>query len=74
MENLVENCIQCDELFEISANEQERCERMGFDLPRRCPQCRKHKTRQIDEHAHRKSKDKKKHYRMKNASYEHDYD
>jgi hypothetical protein len=74
MKSIVENCVQCDELFEISVNEQERCERMGFDLPIRCPQCRKHKTRQVDDNTHRKSKDKKKHYRMKNDDYKRDYD
>ena len=36
-------CIQCDDLFEFTATEQDRYDRLGFDAPRRCPNCRRHK-------------------------------
>lgn len=59
-------CVQCDAAFEVSARDMERHESMGFDLPRRCPQCRKHKIRMAEEVlSGRKGRDKKKHYRIK---------
>lgn len=38
-------CVQCDEPFLYSVNEQVRHSRQGFDPPRRCPACRQHKVR-----------------------------
>jgi hypothetical protein len=59
-------CVQCDAEFTMSEQEIERYEEMGFDLPRRCPQCRKHKIRMSEDvPAGRKSRDKKKFYRIK---------
>jgi hypothetical protein len=71
MVNMTITCIQCDTDFEISAKDQERYERKGFDLPRRCPQCRKHKSSDRTYYEKRKFKSKKKHFQMK---YEVDQD
>ena len=38
-------CVQCDREFEYEISEQARHAEMGYDTPRRCPDCRKHKTR-----------------------------
>ena len=45
MENMVITCIQCEEDFEFTVEEQEKLKKRGFDAPLRCPQCRKHKSR-----------------------------
>ena len=41
-------CIQCNQAFSVSNKEVKRCESNGFDLPLRCPECRKHKTKNAD--------------------------
>lgn len=41
-------CIQCDEPFAFSHEDQERYDRRGFDPPRRCPACRQHRVRMDD--------------------------
>ena len=38
-------CVQCDTEFEYNVIEQTRHYEMGYDTPRRCPDCRKHKTK-----------------------------
>ena len=38
-------CVQCDTEFEYDVVEQKRHISMDYDTPRRCPECRKHKTR-----------------------------
>jgi len=45
MDTIILECIQCQNEFEYSGSEQEYHGRMGFDEPRRCPYCRKHKTK-----------------------------
>ena len=65
MDNTTITCIQCDTDFEFSEMEQERYERMGFDQPRRCPVCRKHKSGDSNFPEKRRHKNKKKHFRMK---------
>ena len=40
-------CIQCDEEFEFSIADQIRYERKGFEPPKRCSECRKHKSKII---------------------------
>jgi len=62
---MVITCIQCEEDFEFTVEEQEKLEKRGFDAPLRCPQCRKHKARNLQREENRKSKSKKKQYRMK---------
>ena len=63
------NCIQCENDFVISQEELDFLQARGFDEPRRCPLCRKRKSRSSDQHNTGRRNDKKKHYRMK---YEND--
>ena len=65
MEYTTITCVQCDTDFEFSEQDQERYERMGFDQPRRCPLCRKHKSGDSNYHEKRRHKNKKKHFRIK---------
>ena len=71
MENKVITCIQCQEDFEFTVEEQEKLKKRGFDAPLRCPQCRKHKSRHLQHEENRKSKSKKRQYRTK---FDEDYD
>jgi DNA-directed RNA polymerase subunit RPC12/RpoP len=41
-------CIICGAAFEFGVDEQLRFEKMNFDEPRRCPDCRKKKLRTPD--------------------------
>jgi len=45
MEDKTIFCIQCNRPFVLTAAELKRCLSRGFDMPRRCPECRKHKTK-----------------------------
>lgn len=45
MENMIINCIQCGADFEFSIEAQRRYRQMNFDNPKRCPDCRKKKSR-----------------------------
>jgi len=56
-------CIQCDREFELDTEQQEYFHSRGFDLPKRCPECRKHKSK--NNRTSRHSEDKKKHFRLK---------
>ena len=71
MGNMVITCVQCQEDFEVTVEEQEKLKKRGFDVPLRCHQCRKHKSRNLQHEENRKSRSKKKHYRMK---FDEDYD
>ncbi len=48
MENKTIICIQCEREFEFTVNDQLRYEKMNFDEPRRCPDCRKNKIKGSD--------------------------
>jgi hypothetical protein len=48
MEDLIMVCIQCEEEFQFSVSEQKKYEDRGYDIPKRCPSCRKHKSRNSD--------------------------
>lgn len=69
METIILSCIQCEEDFEFSSDEQEKYNQKGFDLPLRCPECRKNKNKKTGFEDKRKPKDKKKHYRLKSDDY-----
>jgi len=58
-------CIQCDNDFVISEVELDFLQSRGFDEPRRCPLCRKKKSRSSDHPNPGRRSDKKKHYRLK---------
>ena len=38
-------CVQCQNQFLLSAEEHERLVSKGFAMPKRCPDCRKKKSR-----------------------------
>lgn len=66
MEDTTMVCIQCDEEFEFSVLEQKKYEDRGYDIPKRCPSCRKHKNRNVDpvedrRHSNRKRGSSSKH-------------
>ena len=65
MEDMLLECIQCENDFTFTAGEQLKYERMGFSEPRRCPQCRRHKVKQNDGWERKKQKTKHKNHRMK---------
>jgi len=48
MENKIITCIQCEREFEFTVHDQLRYERMNFDEPRRCSDCRKNKLKTPD--------------------------
>ena len=48
MENKTIICIQCEKEFEFTVHDQLRYEKMNFDEPRRCPDCRKNKLKRAD--------------------------
>jgi hypothetical protein len=39
------NCIQCEKQFILTVAEQAKLFSRGFGLPRRCPDCRRHKSK-----------------------------
>jgi len=49
MEDRTITCIQCDTEFNFTVHEQQRYERMGFDDPKRCSDCRRKKPK-LKEH------------------------
>ncbi len=58
-------CAQCGQEFEFSADDQLRYALRGFDAPRRCPACRKRKSRDSFAGSGRRHDAKKRDYRMK---------
>jgi hypothetical protein len=64
MRDVILTCIQCDAHFMFSVAEQKRCDDHGFDAPRRCPECRKRKSRLYgnEENWTKKGKRKEKRY------------
>lgn len=63
MADLIIVCVQCDREFELDPRQQEYFNSMGFDFPKRCPDCRKRKTKTAKIARH--PIDKKKHFRLK---------
>ena len=49
-------CIQCEKLFVFTVAEQKRFLRLGFDIPKRCPDCRKKKSKMIEINERQKNK------------------
>lgn len=63
MADLTIVCIQCGCEFELNSQQQDYFNSRGFDLPKRCPECRKRKSKNTKISRH--PEDKKKHFRMK---------
>ncbi|RJQ55692.1 MAG: hypothetical protein C4530_15785 [Desulfobacteraceae bacterium] len=55
-------CVQCGREFEFTEREQHLAEKMGFDSPRRCPDCRRKKNKIASEDDERKRRDRKRDY------------
>ena len=53
-------CMQCDTEFEYDVIEQRRHAEMGYEPPRRCPDCRKHKKRIVSEWQRKMNKTRQK--------------
>ncbi len=47
IQNKVITCIQCDCDFDYTIEEQIYHQQRGFDEPKRCPECRKKKSRHV---------------------------
>lgn len=45
MEDMSLYCIQCENIFTLTVSEQKRLNALGFDVPKRCPECRKNKQK-----------------------------
>lgn len=45
MQIKVIECVQCRNEFDFTVSQQNYYAKMGFDEPKRCPECRKRKTR-----------------------------
>jgi hypothetical protein len=65
MEDIYIICNQCDSEFVYTADDQLKHERFMFSEPRRCPQCRRNKSKTGNDWERKKSKTKKKNYRLK---------
>ena len=64
-------CVQCGNQFVLSAREREKLLERGFDLPKRCPDCRRNKYRDFkDDSEERGQKKKKKHVRREKGYFE----
>jgi hypothetical protein len=53
-------CIQCESPFMFNVAEQRRYIESGFNAPRRCPACRKNKSKPVENEWDRKHKNSKK--------------
>ena len=58
-------CIQCGNEFEFTVADQKYFNARGFDEPRRCPSCRRHKLKVENSEGTKKEKDKKRHSRLR---------
>lgn len=56
-------CVQCDDEFEFSVADQVRYARKEFEAPKRCPTCRKHRSKVIYLDRKREAKSRKIMYR-----------
>ena len=65
MRDKILECAQCNNDFQFTVAEQIHYLKMGFDEPRRCADCRKHKTKVGDNINPKMYTGKKKHFRLK---------
>ena len=52
-------CIQCDNSFTFTVAEQKRVNSLGFDAPKRCSECRKHKQKSANSETGRRKRGSK---------------
>jgi len=73
MKDKIFTCIQCESTFLFSADEQNRYRTYGFDVPKRCPDCRKKRFKVVEApETRRNHKDKKRHRSRRNGFDEYD--
>ena len=65
------SCIQCDSIFTVTVDEQKRLLDRGFSLPRRCPECRRKKSKAHESDERWKNKGKRRELRRREDD---DYD
>ena len=59
-------CVQCEELFLFTVAEQQKFLNMGYDPPKRCPRCRKNRSKfDMSENHHRAAGKKRRSKRMR---------
>jgi hypothetical protein len=61
----VYECIQCGRYYVFSDKEEQLYLVKGFDMPLRCPECRRRKTRSSQANDWLHKRDKKRDYRLK---------
>ncbi len=66
MQDKIITCIQCNQSFVFSAEENHRFSALGFDEPTRCPDCRKKKSKGKKLEDSWRDKGRKKNSRRKN--------
>ena len=49
MPDRIMNCIQCGNDFSVSKKELDKLNSRGFAIPKRCPECRRNKSKISDE-------------------------
>jgi len=62
-------CVQCENIFIMTAGEKIRLLEKGFDIPKRCPDCRKRKHRYFEEEDEEWGKNKKKRNSRRERAY-----
>jgi DNA-directed RNA polymerase subunit RPC12/RpoP len=67
MEDMLISCIQCGADFKFSVSDQIRHREMNFDDPKRCPDCRKRKSKPT------RSRDKKFNHRKRSGQIMYEY-
>ncbi|MFH1487538.1 MAG: zinc-ribbon domain containing protein [Pseudomonadota bacterium] len=61
-------CFQCEKQFIFTVKERQHYDAHGFDYPKRCPECRKHKQKINDKIEKEKKKGRKHGGRRENGS------
>ena len=62
-------CVQCENIFVVTADEKRRLIERGFDIPKRCPDCRKRKHRYFEEEDEEWGQNRKKRYPRRERIY-----
>ena len=63
MHDRIIECAQCGEEFVFTKKEQEYYHKMGFDEPKRCVGCRRHKTKSESDADYKSNRVKRKLFR-----------
>jgi hypothetical protein len=58
-------CIQCGDEFELSGDTFDKLTTRGFDIPKRCPDCRRNKSKYLVDEISPRRREKKKRYHQK---------